>query len=76
MNTRFKVFPSYNILQHLRDFIHVLIFVIVSNAEKSPKLTNIVIHYTWFGVVCTIHTKLFIKANRHFTSINVDNILF
>ena len=43
MNTRFKVFASYNILQDLYDFIHVLIFVTVSNAEKNPKLTNIVI---------------------------------
>jgi hypothetical protein len=29
MNTRFKVFASYNILQNLCDFIHVLIFVTV-----------------------------------------------
>ena len=43
MNTRFKVFTSYNILQYLCDFIHVLIFLIVSKCWKSPKLTNIVI---------------------------------
>jgi hypothetical protein len=43
MNTRFKVFASYNILQYLCDFIHVLIFVAVSKCRKSPKLTNIVI---------------------------------
>ena len=43
MKTRFKVFASYNILQYLRDFIHVLIFVIVPKCQKSPKLTNIVI---------------------------------
>jgi hypothetical protein len=43
MNTRFKIFASYNILQHLCDFIHVLIFVIVSKCQKIPKLTNIVI---------------------------------
>ena len=30
LNTRFKVFASYNILRYLCDFIHVLIFVIVS----------------------------------------------
>jgi hypothetical protein len=30
MNTRFKVVASYNILQYLCDFIHVLIFVYVS----------------------------------------------
>ena len=27
---------SYNILQYLCDFIHVLIIVTVSNAEKVP----------------------------------------
>jgi hypothetical protein len=43
MNTRFKVFASYNILQYLCDFIHVLIFITVSKCRKSPKLTNIVI---------------------------------
>ena len=43
MNTRFKVFASNNILQYLCDFIHVLIFVIVSKCWKNPKLTNIVI---------------------------------
>ena len=43
MNTRFKVFASYNIFQYLCDFIHVLIFVIVPKCRKSPKLTNIVI---------------------------------
>ena len=42
MNTHFKVFASYNILQYVCDFIHVLIFVIVSKCRKSPKLTNIV----------------------------------
>ena len=45
MNTRFKVFASYNILQYLCDFIHVLIFVTVSKCRKSPKLTNIVIYH-------------------------------
>ena len=43
MNTRLKVFASYNILQYLCDFIHVLIFVNVSKCWKTPKLTNIVI---------------------------------
>ena len=43
MNTRFKVCDSYNVLQNLCDFIHVLIFVTVSKCWKSPKLTNIVI---------------------------------
>ena len=39
----FKVFASYNILQYLCDFIHVLIFVTVSKCRRSPNLTNIVI---------------------------------
>ena len=43
MNTRFKVFASYNILQYSCDVIHVLIFVTVAKCRKSPKLTNIVI---------------------------------
>jgi len=43
MNTRFKVFASYNILQNMCDFIHVLIFVTVSKCRKSSKLTNKVI---------------------------------
>ena len=34
INTRFKVFASYNILQYLCDFIHVLIFVTVSKCQK------------------------------------------
>jgi hypothetical protein len=44
MNTRFRAFATYNILQYLCDFIHVLIFVTVSKCRKNPKLTNIVIH--------------------------------
>ena len=44
MNTHFKVFASYNILQYLCDFIHVLIFVIVSKCWKRSKLMNIVIN--------------------------------
>jgi len=43
MHIRLKVFASYNILQYLCDFIHVLIFVTVSKCRKSPKLMNIVI---------------------------------
>ena len=43
MNTCFKVFASYNILQYLCDFIHVLIFVTVLKCQKCPKWTNIVI---------------------------------
>ena len=43
MNTHFRVFTSYNNLQDLCDFIHVLRFVTVSKCQKSPKLMNIVI---------------------------------
>jgi hypothetical protein len=54
MNTRFKVVASYNILQYLCDFIHVLIFVTVSKCQKNPKLTNIVIDVkkTFDKVMC------------------------
>jgi serine/threonine protein kinase len=51
MNTNFLLFASYNILQYLCDFIHVLIFVTVSKCRKSPKLTNIVIFIAVFDVV-------------------------
>jgi hypothetical protein len=54
MNARFKVVASYNILQYLCDFIHVLIFVIVSKCRKSLKLTNIVIH-TLIRMAFNIH---------------------
>jgi hypothetical protein len=50
MNTRFKVFASYHILQYLCDFIHVLIFVTVSKCRKNPKLTNVV----FFTLLCHI----------------------
>ena len=53
MNTRFKVFASYNILQNMYDFIHVLIFVTLSKCQKSPKLTNIVIDEKKFNVFDT-----------------------
>ena len=49
MNTRFKVFAAYNILQYVCDFIHVLIFVTISKCWKSPKLTNIVIKVKLVG---------------------------
>jgi hypothetical protein len=54
MKTRFKVVASYNILQYLCDFIHVLIFVTVSKCQKNPKLTNIVIDVkkTFDKVMC------------------------
>ena len=49
MNTRFKIFATYNILQNLCDFIYVLIFVIVSKCRKSPKLMNIVIYMVFMN---------------------------
>ena len=38
MNTRFKVFASYNILQYLCDFIHVTSYI--CNSLKMPKKTQ------------------------------------
>ena len=38
MNTLFKVFASYNILQYLCDFIHVLY---ICNCLKMPKKSQI-----------------------------------
>ena len=67
MNTRFKVFASYNILQYLCDFIHVLIFITVSKCQKSPKLTNIVI----FHKIVTFATVAFIQ---HWRRCLIDNI--
>ena len=40
MNTRFKVFASYNILQYLCDFIYVLIFVTVSKCRENPQINE------------------------------------
>jgi hypothetical protein len=40
MNTRFKEFASYNILQYLCDFIHVLIFVTVSKCSKKSQINE------------------------------------
>jgi hypothetical protein len=41
MNTHFKIFASYNILQYLCDFIHVLIFQIVITSLKMPNKSQI-----------------------------------
>jgi hypothetical protein len=40
MNIGFRVFASYNILQYLCDFIHVLIFVIVSKCRKKSQINE------------------------------------
>jgi hypothetical protein len=74
MNTRFKVFASYNILQYLCDLIHVLIFVIVSKCRKSPKLTNIVIEVqTQFHVLTnqfSNHTRFYqFQLNHELSSL-------
>ena len=58
MDTRFKVFASYNILQYLCDFIHVLIFVIVSKCRKNPNLTNIVMRQKASQKVSHLHYSL------------------
>ena len=87
MNTHFKVFASYNILQNLYDIIHVLIFATVSKCQKSPKLTNIVNlmqvscafavrlvpkSYTVFNFVCgTDHIQYDCKTNNCIMPFNV-----
>ena len=43
---RCEVLASSNILQYMCDFIHVLIFVIISKCRKNSKSTNIVIDTT------------------------------
>ena len=35
-----KVFASYNILQYLCDFIHVLMFVNVSKCQKNSQINE------------------------------------
>jgi hypothetical protein len=40
MNTHFKIFASYNILQYMCDFIHVLIFVTVSKFRKKSHINE------------------------------------
>ena len=60
MNTCFKVFASYYILQHLCEFIHVLIFVTLSKCQISPKLMNIVIYVIYF-----LHSKMNVRNISH-----------
>ena len=45
MNTRFKVLASYNILQNLCGFIHVLIFVTISQCRKKSQINEYSDHY-------------------------------
>ena len=40
MNTRFNVLASYNILQYLRDLIHVLIFISISKCQKKSQINE------------------------------------
>ena len=40
MNTRFRVFASYKILQNLCNFIYVLIFVTVSICQKKSQINE------------------------------------
>ena len=61
MNTHLKVFASYNILQYLCDFIHVLIFC---NCLKMPKKSQInessdkVSNQLWVVLCRTVEFKL------------------
>jgi hypothetical protein len=63
MNTRFKVFASYNILQNLCDSIHALIFVTVSKCQKSPKLMNIVI-FLFFAFFLSLHLRNMLGVDK------------
>jgi hypothetical protein len=45
MNTRFKLFASYNILQYLCDLIHVLIFVTVSKCQFNEYSDKCMVTY-------------------------------
>ena len=51
MSTRFKVFASYNILEDLCDFIHVLIFVTVSKSRKKSQINK-------YSDLARIHRKV------------------
>ena len=51
MHTRFKVFASYSILQYMRDFIHVIIFIIVSKMPKKSQINEYSINCE-FGYHC------------------------
>ena len=57
MNIRFKVFASYNILQYLRDYTLVLIFVTVSKRQKSPKLSNLVINVNLHNITHSLVSR-------------------
>jgi len=62
MNTHFKLFASYNILQYLCDFIDVPIFVTVLKCWKSPKLTNIVIYARETNIVCECRCEVYMHS--------------
>ena len=62
MNNCFKVFASFNILQYLCDFIHVLIFVTVLKCQKNSKLTNIVMIPKLTVNLCAQNVRWLIKA--------------
>ena len=50
--------PSYNILQYLCDFIHVLIFVLVSKCQKNPKLTIYSVIISFMSLLHNIITSI------------------
>ena len=77
MNTGFRVFASYNILQYtcMWDFIHVLIFVTVSKCRKSPKSKNVAIPVKVLGDDCMGFTLLnFNLFFAHFLS-RLDSVV-
>jgi hypothetical protein len=72
MNTRFKVFASYNILLYLCDFIHDLIFVFVAKCRKSPKLSNIYSD----DLFVIITTRYFMKTHIRYFAVCMKYIIF
>ena len=76
MNTHFKVFASYNILQYMCDFIHVLIFVTVSKCRKSPKLANIVIDLQLRLETYRSHLAITNSKQRNVRNVSNRNAMF
>ena len=69
MYTRFKVFASHNILQYMCDFIHVLIFVVVSKCRKNPKFNEYSDKYSHKTmnapiIIETLHTFTYTYVER------------
>ena len=57
MNTCFKVFASYNILQYMCDFIHVLLFVIVSKCRKKSQINEYIVIVLYLQIYDETYVK-------------------